>query len=109
MSITPWGGRPVPNVYLVAALSTLSKSGAGIWNAAHYSSRPFDAAARSFVAATTHTTENRYATQMQEILLHDTPVLFPYFYYWVAAASRRVKGYKADTQGPVYLSKTSLS
>jgi hypothetical protein len=46
---------------------------------------------------------------MQTVLLHDTPVLFPYFYDWIAAASTAVKGYKADTQGGVYLSKTSIS
>lgn len=109
MSITPWGGRPVPNVYLVAGLSTLSKSGAGIWNASHYSNPKFDAAVKSFLAATTFASENRYATVMANILLADTPVLFPYFYEWLAAGSHSVKGYKADTQGPVYLSKTSLS
>jgi ABC-type transport system substrate-binding protein len=39
LNITDWGSRPVPDVYLVAALSTLSKSGAGVWNAAHYTTR----------------------------------------------------------------------
>jgi peptide/nickel transport system substrate-binding protein len=109
MSATPWGGRPVPNVYLVAAFATLSKSGAGIWNGAHYSNPAFDAAVKSFLAATTSADENKYATQMQTILLHDTPVLIPYFYDWLAAASPNVKGYKADTQGGVYLSRTALS
>ena len=30
---------------------------------------------------------------MQKILLHDTPVVFPYFYYYLAAGSKSVKGY----------------
>jgi peptide/nickel transport system substrate-binding protein len=109
MSATPWGGRPVPNVYLVAGFSTLSKSGAGIWNGSHYSNPAFDAGVKSFLAATTFADENKCAIELQNILLHDTPVLIPYFYDWLAAASPRVKGYKADTQGGIYLSRTSLS
>ena len=45
---------------------------------------------------------------MQQVLLHDTPVIFPYFYNYLAAGSTRVKGYKADALGEIYLSKTSL-
>jgi hypothetical protein len=46
---------------------------------------------------------------MQQILLHDTPVIFPYFYYYIGAGSKSVKGYKADALGVIYLSKTSLA
>jgi peptide/nickel transport system substrate-binding protein len=109
MNITDWGSRPVPNVYLVAALSTLSKSGAGVWNAAHYSNPKFDALVKQFLAASTFAAQNKAAVSMQEILLHDTPVVFPYFYYYLAAGSKSVKGYVADPLGQIYLSKTSLA
>jgi hypothetical protein len=46
---------------------------------------------------------------MQEILLHDTPVIVPYFYNFLAAGAKKVKGYKADAQGTVFLSHTSIS
>jgi len=108
-NITDWGGRPVPNTYLIAAFSTLSKSGAGVWNAAHYSNKTFDADVKSFLAATTFKAQSKWATAMEEILLHDTPVIIPYFYYYLAAGSKSVKGYYADPQGQVYLSKTSLA
>jgi peptide/nickel transport system substrate-binding protein len=109
MNITDWGGRPVPNVFLVAAFSSLNSSGAGVWNAAHYSNPKFDADVRSFLAAASFKDQNKYATQMQKILLHDTPVVLPYFYYYLAAGSKSVRGYYADPQGQVYLSKTSLA
>ena len=38
MNITDWGHRPVPNVYLTSAFQTK-----GVWNAAHYSNKTFDA------------------------------------------------------------------
>jgi peptide/nickel transport system substrate-binding protein len=108
MNITDWGGRPVPNVYLVAAFSSLSKSGAGVWNAAHYSNKTFDADVKKFLAAATKKDQDKYATALAKILQHDTPVIIPYFYYYLAAGSKSVKGYYADPQGQVYLSKTSL-
>ena len=46
---------------------------------------------------------------MQLILLKDTPVILPYFYNYLAAGSKKVKGYKADAQGTVFLSHTSLA
>jgi peptide/nickel transport system substrate-binding protein len=109
MNITDWGGRPVPNVYLVAAFETLSASGAGVWNAAHYSNPTFDKDVGKFLAATTFKEQSKYATEMEKILQHDTPVIIPYFYYYLAAGSKSVKGYYADPQGQVYLSKTSLA
>ncbi len=109
MNITDWGGRPVPNVYLISAFSSLSKSGAGVWNAAHYSNKKFDGFVRSFLAATTKVEQEKYVKEMSAILLHDTPVVIPYFYYYLSAGSKAVGGYYADPQGQVYLSKTTLS
>jgi peptide/nickel transport system substrate-binding protein len=104
INITDWGGRSVPNVYLVSTLQTK-----GVWNASHYSNPKFDKLVKTYLAATTFKAQNAAAVAMQRILLHDTPVVFPYFYFYLAAGSTRVKGYLADPQGGVYLSKTSLA
>jgi peptide/nickel transport system substrate-binding protein len=53
--------------------------------------------------------QRKYAKQLETIPLHDTPVIFPYFYDYIAAGSPRVEGYQADALGPVYLSKTSIA
>jgi peptide/nickel transport system substrate-binding protein len=104
ISITDWGGRAIPNVYLTSALKTK-----GVWNASHYSNKTFDAAVRSYAAAISLKDQRKYARQLETILLHDTPAIYPYFYFWNNATSKRVRGYYADPQGIVYLSKTSLA
>lgn len=103
VDITDWGSRPVPNVFLVSALETK-----GVWNAAHYSNPKFDSGVKSFLAAASFKDQEKYAVELANILLHDTPVIFPYFYYYLAAGSKHVKGYEADALGQVYLSRTSL-
>lgn len=104
MNITDWGHRSVPNVVLTAAFRSK-----GIWNAAHYSNPKFDGLLAQFLAAIAISDQKKYEKQMQQILLHDTPVIVPYFYNFLAAGSKKVTGYKADAQGSVYLSKTSLA
>jgi len=104
INITDWGHRSVPNVYLVSALES-----GGVWNAANYANPAFDAAAKSFIAAISLSDQQKYAKQASQILLADTPVIFPYFYNYIAAGAKNVSGYYADPLGTVYLSKTSLS
>ena len=45
----------------------------------------------------------------EDDVLKDTPVILPYFYNYLAAGSKKVKGYKADAQGTMFLSHTSLA
>jgi peptide/nickel transport system substrate-binding protein len=104
MNITDWGHRAVPNVFLTAAFETK-----GIWNAAHYSNKKFDRAAKSYIGAIAIKDQRKFAGQMQRILLHDTPVIIPYFYDFLGAGTANVKGYKSDAQGSVFLSHTSLA
>jgi len=103
INITDWGHRAVPNVFLTAALET-----GGVWNAAHYSSPAFDAAAKGFIGAISLSDQKKFSKQAETILLADTPVIFPYFYYYLAAGSKSVKGYYGDPQGTMFLSHTSL-
>jgi peptide/nickel transport system substrate-binding protein len=104
INITDWGARAVPNIYLVSALGTK-----GVWDAAHYSNRQFDALVKAYLASPSFNDQNKAATKMEEILLHDTPVIFPYFYDFIAAGSKSLRNYAPDSLGPDYLSKTSLA
>ena len=104
INITDWGHRAVPNVLLSSALVT-----GGIWNAAHYTNKKYDALVKSFQAALALKDQRKYSKQIETVLLHDTPVIFPYFYYYIAAGSKNVKGYKSDALGEIYVSKTSLA
>jgi peptide/nickel transport system substrate-binding protein len=104
INITDWGGRAVPNVYLTSSLQSK-----GVWNASHYSSKQFDSLSKAFIAAIALKDQRKFARQLQLLLLHDTPAIYPYFYFQLGGGSKRVRGYKADPQGQVYLSKTSLA
>ena len=104
MNITDWGGRAIPNVYLTSSLKTK-----GVWNASHYSNKTFDKLAASYVAAVSLKDQRKYAKQLEQILMHDTPAIYPYFYYQLGAVSKKVQNYYADPQGQVYLSHVSLA
>ena len=104
INITDWGHRAVPNVILGSAIQSK-----GVWNAAHYSNKKVDSLVKSYVGAIALKDQRKYSKQIETILLHDTPTIFPYFYNYLAAGSKKVKGYKADALGEIYLSKTSLA
>jgi peptide/nickel transport system substrate-binding protein len=104
MNITDWGHRAVPNVLINAAFKSK-----GVWNAAHWSNKKFDKAANAFFGAIALSDQRKYEKQMQLILLQETPVVLPYFYNYLAAGSKKVNGYKADAQGIIFLSHTSLA
>lgn len=103
-TITEWGARGVPNVYIVAAYRS-----DGIWNAAHYKNPQFDSAAESFVAAVDVQTQRKYTRTMAGMLLRDTPVVTSFFVNYVTAGSAKVKNYEAEGLTHVRLAKTWLA
>ncbi len=104
MTATGYGGRATPNVYITSAFVTK-----GAWNASRYSNKDFDSYAKSYFAAVTLTDQRKYAKLMELLLLHDTPVIIPYFFDTLQAASKKVKGYEGNSDGRIYLSRTSLT
>jgi len=104
VSITDWGHRAVPNVLLTAAVAS-----GGVWNGAQYKNKALDAIIKKYLGAIALSDQRKYAGQIETIMLRDTPIIFPYFYNYIAAGSKSVKGYQADALGQVYLSHTSLA
>ncbi len=104
MTLTNWGHRAVPDVLVNSAFKSK-----GIWNAAHYSNKKFDALAKAFAGAIALSDQRKYEKQLQLILLRDTPVIIPYFYIYLGAGSTKVKGYQADAIGNTFLSRSSLA
>ncbi|HXH87713.1 MAG TPA: ABC transporter substrate-binding protein [Gaiellaceae bacterium] len=104
VSITNWGHRAVPNVLITAAFRSK-----GVWNAAHWSNARFDRAAKNFLGAIALKDQQRYEKQMQLLLLQNTPVIVPYYYNYLGAGSKRVRGYRADAQSTIFLSRTSFA
>ena len=104
MTLTGWGGRSVPNVYLSSEIKSCS-----IWNEAQYKNPKLDRVIDKYLGAIALSDQRKYANQIQRTLLNDTPFIFPYFFNSLAAGSKKVKGYNHDASALVYLSRTSLA
>jgi peptide/nickel transport system substrate-binding protein len=102
--IVDYGHRAVPLTYLNAALRT-----GGVWNAARYHNKQFDKMIDNFQAASSVSKQKHYARQIEEQLLKDTPVIYAYFYNYIAATSHKVKGYVPDGISVVNLRGVSLT
>jgi peptide/nickel transport system substrate-binding protein len=107
MGITDYGHRPVPNVYLTAALGGDPKI--GVWNSAHFKNDDYDELVRQFVAALDVESQKTVAKQIQELLLEETPIIFPYFYNFLSAAKPNLQGAVSAATGQFDLSKAGFT
>ena len=85
-TITEYGARGVPNLYMTAAYMTN-----GIWNASKYSNSQFDSAARTYLSSADLAAQRKATKKMAGLLLRDTPVITAYFLAFTAAASSKVQ------------------
>jgi peptide/nickel transport system substrate-binding protein len=107
MGITDYGHRPVPNVYLTAALSGDPKI--GVWNSAHFKNDEYDELVRQYVAALDLDSQRGVARQIQELLLDETPIIFPYFYNFLSAAKPNLQGAVSAATGQFDLSRAGFT
>jgi peptide/nickel transport system substrate-binding protein len=80
-----------------------------VWNAARYSNKRFDKMIENFEASPTFALQKRFARQMQLHLLRETPVIYAYFYSYIAGTSPKVKGYVPDGISVVNLRGVTVS
>ena len=107
MGITDYGHRPVPNVYLTASLSGDPKI--GVWNSAHFKNDEYDSLVQQYVAALDLDSQKGVAKQIQELLLDETPIIFPYFYNFLSAAKPNLKNAVSAATGQFDLSKAGFT
>ena len=103
MGITDYGHRGVPNVFLQAPLAST-----GTWNAAHFANKDYDALAAGYIAALDLEAQKATASQIQRLLLDETPLLFTYFYDFLTVTQAAVTGIEPTAMGHLYLSRASL-
>jgi peptide/nickel transport system substrate-binding protein len=103
-TITEYGARGAPNLYITAAYQS-----GGIWNASKYSNNQFDAAARAYLGSADLKTQRKHAKTMETLLLRDTPVITAYFLAFTGASSSKVRNYAADPISHIRVTKTSLA
>ena len=103
-TITEYGARGAPNLYLTSAYMTN-----GVWNASKYANAAFDAAARTYLSSAEIAAQRKATKKMAGLLLRDTPVITAYFLAFTAAGSTKVRNYAADPISHIRVAKTSLA
>jgi peptide/nickel transport system substrate-binding protein len=110
VSLVDYGHRSVPNVFLTAPLQTINaKTGTGSWNAAHFSSSQYDKLSQQYVAAIDLGTQRSIAAQIETLLLDQTPIIFGYFYNYLAASAKNVNGIYPTAIGHIFLTRVTKS
>jgi peptide/nickel transport system substrate-binding protein len=104
LGITDYGHRGVPNVFLTAALSSK-----GTWNAAHFKNPTLDGLIVDYVSALDIDSQKAAARKIEELLLDETPVIFPYFYFHLSATRSNVTGIIPTGMGHLDLTKTGFT
>jgi len=104
MSLVDYGARGVPNVFLTAPLQSVNaQTGQGAWNAARFNDPTYDSLSKQFIAAVDLSTQRRLAGQLEQLLLDETPVIYPYFYEYLSASQKSVTGVYPTAIGGLFL------
>jgi peptide/nickel transport system substrate-binding protein len=103
-TITEWGFRPVPNVYLTAAFAS-----DGIWNAPHYKNPKLDAAIKSYLSAVDVKSQRKYSKTISGILLNDTPTVIAYHFSAIFPTAAKLRGYQPVGLSHVLLQNASFA
>ncbi len=104
MSLVTYGARAVPNVYLEAPLQTYNpRTGTGEWNAARFNTSKYDILSKEFIAAVDLSKQRSIAKQIETLLLDETPIIYAYFYDYLSATQKDVKGVYPTAEGQFFL------
>ena len=103
MSLVDYGDRGVPNVYLVAPLTSK-----GPWNGAHFKNSQYDSLVKQYVAALDLQTQKTIAGKIQRLLLAETPIVIPYWIDGLTASTPGVTGLNPTSIAQLYLNTASM-
>jgi peptide/nickel transport system substrate-binding protein len=98
MSLVDYGDRGVPNVYLEAPLTTK-----GVWNAARFHNSQYDSLVKQYVAALDLQTQKSIAGKIENLLLAETPIVYPYWVDGLTASTTNVGGLNPTSIAQLYL------
>ncbi len=97
MGIVDYGDRPVPDIYLNAALKT-----GGVWNSSQYSSQTFDDAFAEYQSAIDVEAQTAACEKLQTVLNDEVPVGLPFFYNFLSGHSKAFQGVQVTAIGQMY-------
>jgi peptide/nickel transport system substrate-binding protein len=98
MSLVDYGDRGVPNVFLEAPLTTN-----GPWNAARFHNSTYDGLVKQYVAALDLSTQRQIAGKIENLLLQETPIVYPYWLDGLTASTPSVGGLNPTSIAQLYL------
>jgi peptide/nickel transport system substrate-binding protein len=104
MSLVDYGDRGVPNVYLSAPLTTK-----GIWNAARFHNPTYDSLVKQYVAALDLQAQKTIAGKIENFLLQETPIVYPYWIDGLTASTQQVNGLNPTSIAQLYLNQAYKS
>jgi peptide/nickel transport system substrate-binding protein len=104
MGITDYGHRPVPNVFLSSVYTSK-----GTWNAAHFKNPQADQLIAEYIGALDLDSQRTAAKKIEELLLDETPVVIPYFYNFLSAATPNLENAVSAATGQFDLSKAGFT
>jgi peptide/nickel transport system substrate-binding protein len=93
----------VPNAFLCSPLL----SGGG-QNVAHFADPVYDALVDRYVAAIDLHSQRVYAGQIETLLLDETPIIYPYFPYYLAATRTGLSGLQVSASGQIWADQVSV-
>ncbi len=103
-SLVDYGDRGVPNVYLESPLTSN-----GPWNAARFKNSEYDALVKKYVAALDLPTQKQIATQIETLLLKETPIVIPYWIDGLTASTPSVGGLNPTSIAQLFLNQAFKS
>jgi peptide/nickel transport system substrate-binding protein len=98
MSLVDYGDRGVPNVFLEAPLTSK-----GPWNAARFHNSTYDGLVKQYVAALDLSSQRTIAGKIENLLLQETPVVYPYWLDGLTASTPSVGGLNPTSIAQLYL------
>jgi peptide/nickel transport system substrate-binding protein len=104
MGITDYGHRGVPNLFLVAQLSSK-----GVWNAAHFKNPTYDGLMKDYISALDIGAQRAAAAKIQNLLLDETPNLYTYFYYFLTGTKKNVGNVEVSAMGHYDITKAGFT
>ena len=104
MSLVDYGHRGVPNVLLGAPLLS-----SGSWNSAHFKNSTYDGLANSYVGSLDLTSQRKYAGQIEQLLLDETPLILAFWFDSISVTKKPVAGVVTTGMGQIYLKQAGLT
>ena len=110
MSMVDYGARSTPNLFLEAPLQTYNKkTGTGSWNGARFNNSTYDRLSKEYVAAVDLSSQRSLAKQIENLLLDETPIIYPYFYNYLSATQKNLTGVYPTALSQFFLWNAALT